>query len=376
MKIKAIPVYQNGYIFYITSIPSSVLSKTCSTTIDSMKKDTDVYQRRLNASRVSRISDFAKRQRAIFPTCIVLNSKEHLAYDKEKMELELPEEKDSFFIVDGQHRIEGIKQSDREYNLCVVILNNESLDLQSELFITINGEQKAVNPNIRFNIKANDSVDTPEKMTRNIADMLNSDLLSPLYNKIWMDDSPRKRGDQPLSLSAFCEPICGYIYNQKSYYSIKDALYNNGNNTMKLNDAFSDYKNYILWTFYADVGDRVLYKILFNYFSAIKDVYKNVWNDSKSSIIKTTGYNAFMLLFKGIFLYCKKNNNNYSYQFIKSILESNVISADNFYQPVVGLGRSAAYELYKKLQISFIDFESINEEYLELLQDDSWDYIV
>lgn len=370
MKTKALVINQNGFKFYVVSLNAKILYNICSTSINEINiGESDVYQRRLNNNRVNRIKEFSNRSRALFPTAIVLNSLDELNYNEETMQLEIPEKENNFFIIDGQHRIKGIKESHNSYELCVVIFNNISRDLQSELFITINSEQKTVNSNVRFNIKSNDAYNTPEKVVRNIAEIFNNDPTSPLYKKIWMDDTPRKKGTYPLSLSTFCNPICGYIYNSNDYYKLKDDLYKNNGSIESLSSYEYDIDRYFLWTIYLHNNEKLLYKILLNYFTAIKHVYSNIWNDSKSVIIKTTGYNAFMLLFKYVFLSCKKNNNNFSLSYIERMLKDNKIDDSEFDQLNAGLGKVAAFNLFLKLQYSRNGKLDIFDEFISSFED-------
>ncbi len=368
MKIRAFEIKQKNIVFYVAVLKNSLLSRICSTTLSRITSSTDIYQRRLNKTRVNSIALFAKRNRSVFPTSIVLNSSERMEYDSERLELTISDNKDAFFIIDGQHRIAGIKESGYDFEMSVVIFNNIDLDLQSELFLTINSEQKTVNPNVRFNMKSNDIVFTPEKMIRNIAELLNNDSESPLFNKIWMDDKPRKRGEYPLSLSAFCNPICEYVYNSKNYYSLKDELYKNNGDLTLLNNCFADENNF-LWNIYKNHAEMVLYKILLNYFTSIKCIYQKVWDDPKSSIIKTTGYNALIILFKGLFMLCKRKNNNYSFDYMHSILSKRIIEESSFYAPNIQLGKSGAYELYLKMKPEEIDTERVNAGFMDSLDD-------
>lgn len=371
---KAIKLKQNDYEFFLTTLSVNFLHKACSTNIAQMDVEGDVYQRRLNKSRVLRIAGFARRSRAVFPTAVVLNSKLPLKYVHESMELFLPEEEDSFFVIDGQHRIEGVYESGNDLDMCVVIMNCVDLDMQSELFITINSEQKAVNPNVRFSIKSNDKYITPEKMICSIAKLFNNDPQSPFFERIWMDDTPRRRGQYTLSLSAFCEPLCEYIYSRNMYYNLKDCLYSRDGNKGCLTDFNDSNAKYILWPFYLYDADKILYKILLNYFVAIKNVYSDVWYDTNSCIVKTTGYNAFMLLFKSLFMYCKQNGNDFSYARIYKILNENKIDSEEFDSKRAGLGRAAAYELFSKLRPKTFERVSIDEDFMMSLSEDTIEY--
>lgn len=362
-QVKAIEIEQNNVKFYICSLEVELLKRICSTSIGDIKNSKDVYQRQLNESRTKQIALFAKRNSALFPTAIVLNSKQTLFYDEKTEKLKIPEEVNSFFIVDGQHRIAGIEKSKKNYNLCVVIMNNVNIDIQSELFITINSEQKAVNANVRYNIKSNDTVSTPEKVVRQLAVRLNGDEKSPFFNKIWFDDKRKNKGETKISLSAFCEPICGLIYNSKDYYNFKDLLNENNNDLSKLEREYSDqYREKILWKFYIKDKIDIIHKIFLNYFNAIKKTYHEVWSDSKSIIIKTTGFNAFMILFNDIFKLCSRNDNNFSFNYIFELLSKNKIDLKEFYVDQAGVGRSASKKLYNLLYNKIFDYQKRDDD--------------
>lgn len=369
MKIKAIEVNQNNSKFYICAVNAKKLSYICSTSMQEIVNDTDVFQRQLNEERRKRITSFANRSRALFPTAIVLNSRSNIQFSNG--ELELNENPNSYFIIDGQHRIFGIKDSRYDYELCVVVVNVDT-DLQSELFITINSEQKTVNPNVRFNMKSNDKVGTPEKEIRNIAEMLNGDEQSPLYNKIWLDDKPRNKDNVKLSLGAFCEPLCNYIYNSKYYYEFKDLLIKTSFNKDDVKTFGKEHKfdKKILWNCYVNRRMDVVHRILLNYFRAISVVYDKEWVDLKSIMLKTIGFNAFILLFVDIFKICQNNNNDFSCKNIIEILNQHKVDSSYFYTSKnASVGKVGAVELYKELRKGITD-SVIEYENIDYITDD------
>lgn len=375
MKTRAIEVHQNGFVFYICSLDVKLLSKISSTSMEKIENNTDVFQRQLSLERQKRITSFSNRTQAMFPTAIVLNSKNDIDYKDGNIEIN--EEPDSYFIIDGQHRIFGIKDSNYDYELCVVIVKVDR-DKQSELFITINTEAKTVNSNVRFNMKSNDAVGTPEKEIRNIAVRLNGDELSPFYNKIWLDDKPRKRENVKLSLGAFCEPLCNYIYNSNYYYEFKDLLYKYkvSSNEIKEFGRKHNFEKRILWNFYLNERMDVVHKILLNYFKAVKKVYEVEWDDDNSIMLKTIGYNAFILLFDDVFAFCKKNSNNFSYQFIYELLNKSKIDSNYFYtKKDASLGKLGAVSLYKELRKNISD-DNMNYDNIEHIVDDIDSYSI
>lgn len=330
----AIKLKQNSYNIYICAIDAKSLHIMTHEYMEKIKNNKDLFQRTIDSTRTKRITEYADRLNSMFPTAIVLNAKQEIKFKDNKINVD---DGDDFFIIDGQHRINGIFNSDNNYELPVVITENLDDGMQSELFITINSEQKKVNSNVSFNMRGNDSVDTPEKFVVNVLKMLNSDKDSALYNRIWMDDRKKNSGDNMISLATFGTPLCNYIYNPDYYYNFKDLLILCKNDKLSegiINAGITkEFEQKILWKLYINSKESLLFRIFDNYFSAIKEVYSEEWNDKNSIILKTIGFNALIMLFKNVFIYCQKNNGNFTKEFIKDLLISSKIGKENFYTP-------------------------------------------
>jgi len=67
-------------------------------------------------------------------------------------------------------------------------------------------------------------------------------------------------------------------------------------------------------------NDKVIYKILLNYFNAFKKNFSHDWGNGDSILTKTTGYNAMMLLFKDLFK-LGYNKSNFSEEFFDNYLK-------------------------------------------------------
>ena len=351
INLKYIPINQKSLTFYSTVIKASVLKQICSVSMNDISFNSDTYQRSLKGSRVKRIAEFVKRNDGIMPPSIVLNSRSKLSFEGDCLKID--DSLDQFFIIDGQHRLAGVFESgidDYEFN--VVIMDNVDVDFQSELFVSINNEQKKVDPNVKFRIKANSGVCTPERVVRDMAFILNETKVSPFYEMIKIDDTPFSGEKSCLSLSSFAEPILLYIYNTNDYFELKDLLKQNNciNSISGKLDNVDTYSNRILWGLYKTDNWQVITKIFMNYFTAISDCFSKTWGNKKYIISKTTGFNALMLLFADVFLYCKQNNNNFSYKFMFGALSSlssldGVITVDKY-----GLGKVASNKLYCEMK--------------------------
>ena len=115
------------------------------------------YQRLVKPGRLKIISDYIQTEGGIFPTNIVINltnKNKELQFDKIQNSsngtsigrLHLPNYFGSAEIIDGQHRLfsyANIAESETEL-IPVFAFENLDYDMQSELFVKINGEQEKV----------------------------------------------------------------------------------------------------------------------------------------------------------------------------------------------------------------------------------------
>lgn len=349
-KYPYLTIEQCGTRFYICVITAGDLSSICGKEYNDFDND-KVYQRRLNLNRVKTISTFIQSSKGVMPTAVVLNSKQELKIENNSLCIDL--ESDKFFIIDGQHRIEGAKEGDPSYPLCVVILNHVDDDYQSELFLTINNEQKRVNSNVRFNMMGNDSVKTPERIVRNMIHAFNTSPDSALRGMIRMDDSPISRNDNKLSLATVAEPIVGYIYNTRKHYELKRLLeqYECFDYICEpINKSFNQKKKRMLWSLYISNEEVVIYRILSNYFKAIKLTFPEQWNSNKYILSKTTGYNAIIMLFKDVFGICAADSNSFNTSKMLSILSPIKELGDKITLENYGLGQSGTVKLYNEMR--------------------------
>ncbi len=123
----------------------------------------DPYQRVLDRSRAKAISNYLKTEDALLPNGIILAANDGVDIQVRNHEVifewdaeELPQ---PFNIIDGQHRVEGLKllaaDNDDQYGgfqVPATILIDLPFYSQAELFATINGEQKKVSKSQIFDL--------------------------------------------------------------------------------------------------------------------------------------------------------------------------------------------------------------------------------
>lgn len=335
--------------FYVGVIPSKDLLGLCTTDMDSIKEsEYDIYQRKLNQSRIPALEQYMEYSKATFPNGIILNSRYPLKYENGKLIIE--RKQDAFFIIDGQHRVEALSyyKGQKPFDVCIVVFEKLDEDTQTEIFVTVNSEQKKVNPTVRLNLKGNDFVDTPEKVIRKIAIAMNDEPESPLRGKINFSDDSISKKDNKLSLAAFMRPILKKMYNEEKSFEIKDILIQNGNNRLLLSNYIKDGKRTRpLWEMYINSDDDILYMILVNFFTAVKDVFPDDWENADSLLLKTSGYDALIMLLCEML---EKSNNDMSYDTLyEQLLKLQVLSG-TFTLEKIGVGNSAAVKLFHKFE--------------------------
>jgi len=163
--------------------------------------DVNAYQRMISKSRLRSIRSYIEDESNIFPTNIVLSFDSAQQFDKTKQEegstdtlgwLRLKPHYKSAWIIDGQHRLFAYAGSSRAHTsrLTVLAFENMSPDLQAELFININGEQRAVKKSLlqelysELHWNAEDPKSRIKAVVAKAVKSLDEDLSSPFYRRI------------------------------------------------------------------------------------------------------------------------------------------------------------------------------------------------
>lgn len=194
--------------FYIAKINASELIPI------SQSKERNPYnstgiQRKLNLKRVKEIAQYCEDPAAMFPTPIILSGKSKYFnfYNQDSDELEKKDGyidlssgfveiesekiiKDGNFlsIVDGQHRLSGIEnsQDSTKFDLLVMFIFDTENYEDAEIFSVINRNQKQVSKSLVYDLYGLTDDMTIEKFAHEIVKSLNTSSFSLLKNKIKM----------------------------------------------------------------------------------------------------------------------------------------------------------------------------------------------
>lgn len=296
-------------------------------------------QRKTNNAKVERIADYLITDpTAMFPTNIVIAIPQQVIDQKEEdndgnttiilnpiVKEELQKQNGDVFltIIDGQHRIKGIERAiervkesisnpletnDIEKNqailqrlldleLIVTFFIDPILEYQAMIFSTINKTQTKVPENLVFSLFGLTKDDTPQKTSLEVVLALNGLEKSPFYNRIKLVGGNYKRGENiPLSQATMVKSILFNISKNQRESEIERT---------KDRNSLTPNTSLVFRKYFAENNDRMIVRILYSYFSAVKETFvtqggKSYWDFGSTpdiNVLQTNvGYQALMKL--------------------------------------------------------------------------------
>lgn len=262
------------------------------------------YQRLLNKGRAKKLADYIvsgqETKDAFLPTSIFLATNKNIAFNPANNTIEIDiDEIGPFNVVDGQHRVEGLKMAVEkdnrvlEFQVPVNIAINLSEIEQMCHFLIVNTTQKSVEEGVAQRIRArltkllgvDETPNLPKWIFNSVqkgedekalqyVDFLNSDKDSPWLNKIRMAND--ENSDGSINQKSFVKAIKKYIL------VANNPVYN------------------------TEKEDRQ-HRIFSNYWKAITNIIGNT-NDEIESNLKTFDFEpepTVLFKYNGVELFCK-----------------------------------------------------------------------
>jgi DGQHR domain-containing protein len=272
-------------------------------------------QRPLKESRVKEIEQYVQTVDACFPAAVVLSVSGNCAkYDAENKTLTLsnyedPEdpERNVLYaqiakVIDGQHRIEGLKNyKGPSFGVNVSIFVEIDVAQEAYIFSTVNLAQTKVNRSLAYDLFDLARSRSPQKLCHNIAVALDQDAKSPFYHRIKrLGVATEGRFNETLTQATFVEALIGYI----SLNPVHDRdLYIRGNTPIKVGAGES--KRLIFRNMMIDKRDMEIADVLRNYFDVVSAKWQPAWNSMGAGLIlsKTNGFRALMRFLRPAYLY-------------------------------------------------------------------------
>ena len=269
----------------------------------------EAYQRILNKDRISKIAEFISSKDALLPNAIII------AFDNQKEiqdeinyvggKLTFPRSYCSAWIIDGQHRVfgclntkyEDVNPDDpvEEFKLPVVAFKSLDEILQNRTFVSINYNQKKIDPTLLCDL-ASAVPDIKNELTWPSLLVAELNKIDPLKDCVKISELDKGR---PISLSSFArygllEGLLGFDKKAQEY---KGVLH-----------AYAAFDNKALLK--SEINEKAFKKqldLLKRYFKGVyentqdADPAKNPWINTKDySLLKPAGINALLLVLSRI----------------------------------------------------------------------------
>lgn len=319
---------QPGATFYACTIKASEIIHRLA--IRRRSDSSDGIQRDDDRKRVRDIGNYLSTTDAIIPTPIIVSAYEN-CIELKNTHLEISDnEKIIGHILDGQHRILGLKEIPEsileEIELLIVFVFGIDTYSEATIFTTINSNQKQVSKSLIYDLFALDPKRSKERVCHEIVKSLNDDPLSPFHKRIKILGK-KIEDTESLSQSAFIDQLLKTI-NKKSSALIK---------------------------YYENEEDWVLRKLIINCFKAIDNTIESTQNQyPKDYFYRTSGYGGVTQALSEIVSAGEKNR-NISEDFFEKVFTKFFELAPT---PPEGTGNSSMIAIREKIIEALLTIEN------------------
>lgn len=370
ISIPVLPIKQPIGDFFIGRIPWRDLCEITEFDVRRMlkeKRDFETYlgvQREVKRKRVEELAVYVNTLDACFPTAVILSVHGVCAtYNPENGRMTLanymdPEEPERNVIyhaiakvLDGQHRIEGLKQYEGgpdsfDVNVCIFV----DIDVAEEgyIFSTVNLAQTKVNKSLVYDLFDLANSPSPQKLCHNVAVALDQTENSPFYKKIKrLGVATEGRFNETLTQATVVESLMPYL----SQNPMKDRdIYLHGNTPPRAGAEESQiliFRNMMI-----DKRDLEIVDIIWNYFDATRLRWPTAWSATGRGQIlnKTNGFKALMRFLKSAYLHLVGPGEVPKQEQFKKIFDKIQLSDDEFNSDNFKPGTSGEVALYRTLK--------------------------
>lgn len=366
--IQVLEVKQPIGTFYVGVMSPKELFAVSYADIRNIESNNDRYvgiQRKLNHDRVKDIALFAKSIDATFPTSIVLSVDGSCAELDGSGKLRIYEGinpdtgekiplKETASILDGQHRVEGLRHAGSVvdgFQVPVSIFVDADKADQAYIFSTVNLAQTKVNKSLVYDLLDFSIARSPQKTAHDIAVAFDKFEQSPFVGTIKrLGSATPGRSGETLAQATVVNGIIPLISKRPD----DDRFAMAKGDGVKVED--SSYDETPLRSLWVKNKDGDIAKLLLEYFKAVKERWPDAWSSRGSGqmLPRTNGFRAFMRLFKNIYLKEKPNldeaNPILSSSIYKSYLDKSALDDADFNTSNFAPGTSGETKLYNDLR--------------------------
>lgn len=280
VEVKATVAKQRGWRIYNFILDSATFDRLAFVSRRDDDKDAG-YQRNLSKQRAADIARYIDKENGCIPNSILVNLEEGATYDEQTQTLRIPNRPKAAWVIDGQHRMFGLRQASTTYDLVITAFLGLDFAEQAKQFKIINSKQKGVPTSLLYDLLDLTKDGTyVQQRGHELATRLDDDPESPWYGQIDLTGS----GD-------------GLITQTRVVTAVENLISERG--------ALFQY------------SEEEQYGILKNYFTAIKTVFASDWGSKSSVLTKALGFSAWLIVLPQVLTICLQRFQNFT---IKSIL--------------------------------------------------------
>lgn len=267
-------------------------------------------QRHVDKRRVAEIQSYVNTSDACFPSSIVLAVDSRCAEFINDDTLRLsndpnPEEEETpiYFrqiarVIDGQHRIEGLRglKENEDFEVTISVFVGLDIEDQAFIFSTVNLAQTKVNKSLVYDLYDFARFRSPQRTCHNIVIAFDRRQGSPFEGRIKrLGNATKGRLNQTITQAAFVESLMPYISDNPAVD--RDEL----KRGRKLPRVDKDVlKRVIFRNLFAEERDTDIALIVYAYFMAARSRWPRAWasTDPGAVLSRTNGFRALMRFLK------------------------------------------------------------------------------
>lgn len=231
----------NGVTIYTFTMTVQDLANISYVAVRGVDEEEGAVQRVLNKQRINAIKNYVLNDNMFVNTFVLNWTYKAILPVVENDEINFPILFESAQLIDGQHRLEGLKLALQEkpdiannYVIVSMAINLETKEA-AKIFLNINSEQKPVPKSLIYDLYGVTEEERNYAVSRadDIARILNDDDDSPFYNSIKFPGTTRSRGK--LESSTIVGTLKEYVEHGGKFEE---------NNLSSLNSQIAILKNY------------------------------------------------------------------------------------------------------------------------------------
>ena len=286
-------------------------------------------QRQLSPARVKELQQYVNNVDAAFPTSVLIAvSSQQGSYDEETSTISIDRDSKAAKIIDGQHRIAGLRGfNGSQFDINVSVFIEMDLQDQAMVFATINLAQTKVNKSLAYDLYEFTKTRSPQRTAHDIARFLNNKEGSPLFHKVKMLGTGSGREQETITQATFVDRLLRYI--SRDPMSDRDSL-RRGRRLSKISG--NERNRQIFRNWFIDEQDVRVTIVLYNYFLAVEAKWPSSWNNViRGNILnRTTGFGALMRFLRVAYNSLERPGEVASKEEFEGILETITIADDTF----------------------------------------------